>query len=81
MEEVWNQITRLIGAYIPKLLGALAILIVGWLVPHQLFLTSIPRWCGTRGVDTVHTVQRLLKARITLEREGPAHSAGLFLFP
>ncbi|MFB3074859.1 MAG: hypothetical protein ACE1Z6_06740 [Candidatus Methylomirabilales bacterium] len=47
MEEIWNQITRLIGAYIPKLLGALAILIVGWLVPHQLFLTSIPRWCGT----------------------------------
>ncbi len=33
MEEIWNQITRLIGAYIPKLLGALAILIVGWLGP------------------------------------------------
>ncbi len=31
MEEIWNQITRLIGAYIPKLMGALAILIVGWL--------------------------------------------------
>jgi hypothetical protein len=31
MEEIWNQITRLIGANIPKLMGALAILIVGWL--------------------------------------------------
>ncbi|MFQ5988401.1 MAG: mechanosensitive ion channel [Candidatus Methylomirabilales bacterium] len=31
MEEIWNQITRLIGAYIPKLMGALAILILGWL--------------------------------------------------
>ncbi|MFQ5931752.1 MAG: mechanosensitive ion channel [Nitrospiraceae bacterium] len=32
MEEMWRQITQLVGAYIPKLLGALAILIVGWLV-------------------------------------------------
>lgn len=31
MEEIWNQITRLIGAYIPNLMGALAILILGWL--------------------------------------------------
>jgi hypothetical protein len=36
MEEIWNQITRLIGAYIPKLLGALAILIVGWLGPSAV---------------------------------------------
>ncbi len=36
MEEIWNQITRLIGAYIPKPLGALAILIVGWLGPSAV---------------------------------------------
>ncbi|MFQ5802299.1 MAG: mechanosensitive ion channel [Candidatus Methylomirabilales bacterium] len=32
MEQIWNQITRLVGAYIPNLIGALAILIVGWLL-------------------------------------------------
>ncbi|MFQ5847438.1 MAG: mechanosensitive ion channel [Candidatus Methylomirabilales bacterium] len=32
MEEILDQITQLVGAYIPNLLGALAILIVGWLV-------------------------------------------------
>ncbi len=32
MEEALNQITQLVGAYIPHLLGALLILTVGWLV-------------------------------------------------
>ena len=32
MEETLKQITQLVGAYIPHLLGALLILIVGWLV-------------------------------------------------
>ncbi len=32
MEQALNQTTQLVGAYIPKLLGALLILIVGWLV-------------------------------------------------
>ena len=31
MEEIWNQIIQLTGAYVPKLVGALAILIIGWL--------------------------------------------------
>jgi hypothetical protein len=32
MEVILDQITQLVGAYIPNLIGALAILIIGWLV-------------------------------------------------
>lgn len=32
MEAILDQITQLVGAYIPNLIGALAILIIGWLV-------------------------------------------------
>ena len=32
MEELYHQVVNLIGAYVPNLLGALAILVVGWLI-------------------------------------------------
>jgi hypothetical protein len=32
MQDLYNQIVQLIGAYVPNLLGAIAILVVGWLV-------------------------------------------------
>ena len=32
MEELYLQVVKLIGAYVPNLLGALAILVVGWLI-------------------------------------------------
>ncbi len=47
----------------------------------QVGLEEEQRGPRVGGLDSGNTVQRLLKARITLEREGPAHSAGLFLFP
>ena len=41
MQVIWDQITRLVGAYIPNFIAALAILIVGWLV--ALILSAIVR--------------------------------------
>jgi hypothetical protein len=41
MQTILDQITRLVGAYIPNLIGALAILIVGWLV--ALVVSAIVR--------------------------------------
>jgi hypothetical protein len=41
MQVIWDQITRLVGAYIPNLIAALAILIVGWLV--ALIVSAIVR--------------------------------------
>jgi hypothetical protein len=41
MQVIWDQITRLVGAYIPNLVAALAILIVGWLV--ALIVSAIVR--------------------------------------
>ena len=41
MQVIWDQITRLVGAYIPNLVGALAILIIGWLV--ALIISAIVR--------------------------------------
>ncbi|UCC85742.1 MAG: hypothetical protein JSV81_12855 [Anaerolineales bacterium] len=41
MQAVLNRITELVGGYIPQLAGALAILIIGWLV--ALVLTAIVR--------------------------------------
>lgn len=32
MQAIWDQITRLVGGYIPNFVGALAILVIGWLV-------------------------------------------------
>ena len=36
MQETLNQIIQTIGAYIPNLLGALLILIIGWLIDSQV---------------------------------------------
>lgn len=36
MENVLNETTRLIGAYIPSLLGALAVLVIGWLAARVI---------------------------------------------
>jgi hypothetical protein len=41
MQVILDQITRLVGAYIPNLIAALAILIVGWLV--ALIVSAIVR--------------------------------------
>jgi len=41
MQVIWDQITRLVGAYIPNFVGALAILIIGWLV--ALIISAIVR--------------------------------------
>jgi hypothetical protein len=41
MPVIWDQIIRLVGAYIPNLVGALAILIIGWLV--ALIVSAIVR--------------------------------------
>jgi len=41
MQVIWDQIIRLVGAYIPHLIAALAILIVGWLV--ALIVSAIVR--------------------------------------
>jgi hypothetical protein len=41
MQVIWDQIIRLVGAYIPNLIAALAILIVGWLV--ALIVSAIVR--------------------------------------
>jgi len=41
MEVMLDQITQLVGAYIPNLIGALAILIIGWLV--ALVVSAIVR--------------------------------------
>jgi hypothetical protein len=41
MREIINQINQLIGGYIPNLIGALAILVVGWLV--ALLVAAIVR--------------------------------------
>ncbi|NIO72750.1 MAG: mechanosensitive ion channel, partial [Anaerolineae bacterium] len=41
MQVIWDQITRLVGAYIPNLVAALAILIIGWLV--ALIISAIVR--------------------------------------
>lgn len=32
MESIINDITQLIGNYVPNLLGAIAILVIGWIV-------------------------------------------------
>ena len=32
METIRNQFTQLTGSYIPRLLGALVILVIGWLI-------------------------------------------------
>ena len=41
MQVIWDQVTRLIGAYIPNFVAALAILIIGWLV--ALIISAIVR--------------------------------------
>ncbi len=41
MQVILDQITRLVGAYIPNLVAALAILIIGWLV--ALILSAVVR--------------------------------------
>jgi len=41
MQVILDQITQLVGAYIPNLIGALAILIIGWLV--ALVVSAIAR--------------------------------------
>jgi hypothetical protein len=32
MEKIINDITQMIGSYVPNLLGAIAILVIGWIV-------------------------------------------------
>lgn len=32
MQDIFNDITQLIGSYIPNLLGAIAVLVIGWIV-------------------------------------------------
>ena len=32
MEELWNQVTQVVGPYVPRLIAAVALLVVGWLV-------------------------------------------------
>jgi hypothetical protein len=41
MQVIWDQITRLMGAYVPNFVAALAILIIGWLV--ALIVSAIVR--------------------------------------
>jgi len=41
MQTILDQVTRLVGAYVPSLVGAIAILIVGWLV--ALLVSAIVR--------------------------------------
>lgn len=36
MQELWNQIVDVTGGYLPRLLGALLILVVGWIVARLL---------------------------------------------
>jgi hypothetical protein len=55
MEAALNQITQLIGAYIPNLLGALLILIVGWLVS---LLAAAAVQGGLRRTDVGNRVAR-----------------------
>jgi NhaP-type Na+/H+ and K+/H+ antiporter len=32
MDKIINDITQMIGSYVPNLLGAIAILVIGWIV-------------------------------------------------
>lgn len=41
MQIIFDEITRLVGAYVPNLVGALAILVIGWLV--ALILSAVVR--------------------------------------
>jgi hypothetical protein len=41
MEAIWEQVTQVVGPYIPRLVGAVGILIVGWLV--ALLVAAIVR--------------------------------------
>ena len=43
VQTVINQVAELVGGYVPNLLGALGILVVGWLV--ALIVGRIVPWC------------------------------------
>ena len=44
MEGTVDEIGKAVGTYVPNLLGALAILILGWIVARSSPLSSAQRW-------------------------------------
>ena len=71
LQGIWNQTVGLVGGYVPNLIGALAILIVGWIV--ALILAAIVRRLLRRT-----TIDNRLADWMAGEKGGPVEIERLF---